>query len=160
MLEIILCNSKNSLGEAANSEPQLPALVRTYEILLSVHGKFHLVMTYLCRKLKPWQKIITATVYFATSDTVTWNLHALILKRIRQISCDDNIFMYLGGVKPTAEYYNLLETMDAVAPQVCPMLLCYNYPLFSNSRFRNHTRTVKRWIALKQLSWFSLFPAP
>jgi hypothetical protein len=40
-----------------------------------------------------------------------------MLKRIRKISSGGSIFMYLGDLKAMAEYYNLLEAMDAVAPQ-------------------------------------------
>jgi hypothetical protein len=42
-----------------------------------------------------------------------------MLKRIRKISSGGSIFMYLGDVKAMAENYNLLEAMDAGAPQVC-----------------------------------------
>jgi hypothetical protein len=79
-------------------------------------------------------EIITTTVYFDTSDATTfetWNLHALILKWVRQISSGNDIFTYLGGVKTMLEYYNLLELMDAVAPQVClfASLLWQSYDL-------------------------------
>jgi hypothetical protein len=42
-----------------------------------------------------------------------------MLKRIRKISSGGSIFMYLGDLKAMEEHYNLLEAMDAVAPQVC-----------------------------------------